>query len=412
MPKQRARSKRRAAPSDLTDRDLVIDPVVLPTVETTTSNTSRGRKRVRNIGPTPPTAPVMNIASTTAQPTADEIAAAMITQLKGAGLHLTDSSGVRLSDDRLSSVCGMRSSATQEAVSGTDNQTESQHTLPSSSSNTVHYSLVPPVTSDLSVAGYFKASSPTTQEDQTLGIDNSSIGQTASYLIRNTLPLGFNVSEKIRKDIMSDSYVDFVTISPNFNEDEDEDVLFKSKAVKISTYAKPKQLFSIHQWTEAFDIYMSIYYVNHPEHILSLIKYAYNVRAMSKQFGFNMAKSYDETFRKVRRVMKFDWAVVNDDLWRTAFYDNFNRSNTNTGNNASNNKHVKQSGGPPFQRRVQQQSSQFPPGYCWTYCRTGGCSSDNCKHKHQCVQCDKKHATVSCKEWLTTHKSTNTNKSK
>ncbi|VDI42881.1 Hypothetical predicted protein [Mytilus galloprovincialis] len=184
---------------------------------------------------------------------------------------------------------------------------------------------------------------------------------------------------------MSDSYVDFVTLSPNFNEDEDDDVLFKSKAVKISTYAKPKQLFSIHQWTEAFDIYMSIYYVNHPEHILSLIKYAYNVRAMSKQFGFNMAKSYDETFRKVRRVMKFDWAVVNDDLWRTAFYDHFNRSNTNTGNNASNNKHVKQSGGPPFQRRVQQQSSQFPPGYCWTYCRTGGCSSDNCKHKHQCV---------------------------
>ncbi|CAG2250747.1 unnamed protein product [Mytilus edulis] len=240
----------------------------------------------------------MNIASTTAQPTADEIAAAMITQLKGAGLHLTDSSGVRLSDDRLSSVCGMRSSATQEAVANTDYQTESQHTLPSSSSNTVHYSLVPPVTSDLSVAGYFTASSPTTQEDQALGIDNSSIGQTASYLLRNTLPLGFNVSEKIRKDIMSDSYVDFVTLSPNFNEDEDNDVLFKSKAVKISTYAKPKQLFSIHQWTAAFDIYMSIYYVNHQEHILSLIKYAYNVRAMSKQFGFNMAKSYDETFRK------------------------------------------------------------------------------------------------------------------
>ncbi|CAG2185758.1 unnamed protein product [Mytilus edulis] len=156
MPKQRARSKRKAASSDLTDRDLVIDPVDLPTEETTTSNTSRGRKRVQNIGPTPSTAPVMNSASTTAQPTADEIAAAMIKQLKGAGLHLIDSSGVRLSDDRLSSVCGMRSSATQEAVSGTDNQTESQHTLPS----------------DLSVAGYFTASSPTTQEDQTLGIDN------------------------------------------------------------------------------------------------------------------------------------------------------------------------------------------------------------------------------------------------
>ncbi|CAC5409089.1 unnamed protein product [Mytilus coruscus] len=341
MLKQRARSKRRAAPSDLTERDLVIDPVVL----TETTNPSRGRKRVRNNGPTTTIAPVMNSGSTTAQPTADEIAAAMITQLRGAGLHLTDSSGVRISDERLSSVCGIRSSATQEAVSGTDYPTESQHTSPSSSSNTVHCSLVPPVTSDLSNAGYFTASSPTTQEDQSLGIDNSVIGQTASYLLKNTLPLGFNVSEKIRKDIMSDSYVDFVTLSPNFNEDEDDDVLFRSKAIP-----------------------MSIYYVNHPEHILSLIKYAYNVRAMSKQYGVNMAKAYDETFRKVRRVMKFDWAVINDDLWRTTFYDHFNRANTT--NYASNNKSVKQNGGPPFQRLVQQQSSQFPPGYCWTFCRT------------------------------------------
>ncbi|CAC5393877.1 unnamed protein product [Mytilus coruscus] len=172
MPKQRA--KRRAAPSDLTEMDLVIDPVVL----TETTYPSRGRKRVRNNGPTTATAPVMSSASTTAQPTADEIAAAMITQLRGAGLHLTDSSGVRISDDRLSSVYGIRSGATQEAVSGTDYQTESQHTLPSSSTNAIHCSLVPPVTSDLSVAGYFTANSQTTQEDQSLaiGIDNSVIG--------------------------------------------------------------------------------------------------------------------------------------------------------------------------------------------------------------------------------------------
>ncbi|XP_076103619.1 uncharacterized protein LOC143072529 isoform X2 [Mytilus galloprovincialis] len=219
MPKQRARSKRRAAPSDLTDRDLVIDPVVLPTVETTTSNTPRGRKRVRNIGPTPSTAHVMNIASTTAQPTADEIAAAMITQLKGAGLHLTDSSGVRLSDDRLSSVCGMRSGATQEAVSGTDNQTESQHTLPSSSSNTVHYSLVPPVTSDLSVAGYFTASSPTTQEDQTLESpshsslvkSNSSFSATASFesMTRKLLQASLSTATRASYNRMLKAYEQF-----------------------------------------------------------------------------------------------------------------------------------------------------------------------------------------------------------
>lgn len=70
-----------------------------------TTNPQRGRKRVGNNGLTTSTAYMMNRASTTAQPTADEIAAAMITQLRVASLHLTDSSGVRISYDRLSSVC-------------------------------------------------------------------------------------------------------------------------------------------------------------------------------------------------------------------------------------------------------------------------------------------------------------------
>jgi len=106
----------------------------------------------------------------------------------------------------------------------------------------------------------------------------------------NTLPLGFNVGDKIKKDIWSDSYVDLVTLSPNCNEGENNAVLFKTKLVKISTNAKAKQCLSIHQWTAAFDIYMSIYYVKYPNSSLGLNKYAYKIRAMS----------YDETFRRVR----------------------------------------------------------------------------------------------------------------
>ncbi|VDH89791.1 Hypothetical predicted protein [Mytilus galloprovincialis] len=34
---------------------------------------------------------------------------------------------------------------------------------------------------------------------------------------------------------------------------------------------------------------------------------------LAKQFGFNIAKSYDGTILEVLRVMKFDWAVVKDD---------------------------------------------------------------------------------------------------
>ena len=50
--------------------------------------------------------------------------------------------------------------------------------------------------------------------------------------------MGFNVSDKIKKDIWSDSYVDLVTLSPNFNEDEDDDVLFKTNQLKFPQLLK------------------------------------------------------------------------------------------------------------------------------------------------------------------------------
>ena len=106
---------------------------------------------------------------------------------------------------------------------------------------------------------------------------------------------------------------------PNFN-DDDDDVLFRTQTVKITKNGKQRQLMSIPQWTSAFDIFISIYYDKFPPVILSLIKYGLNIRVMSNQFGFPVAKAYDESFRNVRKVLHFGWAVVNDDLWRTAFY--------------------------------------------------------------------------------------------
>ena len=75
---------------------------------------------------------------------------------------------------------------------------------------------------------------------------------------------------------------------------------------------------------------------------------------MSKQFGFNIARSYDETFRRVRKMIRFDWAVINDDLWCTAFYEN---SSSQT---SINNITGKQVGGSPFLKRTQQQHNPFP----------------------------------------------------
>ena len=57
------------------------------------------------------------------------------------------------------------------------------------------------------------------------------------------------------------------------------------------------------------------------------------LESMSKQFGFYVARAYDESFRKVRKLLNFDWAVVNDDLWRTAFYDQYKPSQNSNNKN-------------------------------------------------------------------------------
>jgi hypothetical protein len=137
----------------------------------------------------------------------------------------------------------------------------------------------------------------------TLGIGNDDMGSTAKYMLKNTLPLGFHVTDKVKQAIWADNYVDFYILLPNFNVDE-EDTLLKNDLLKISKNTKPKVLFSIHQWTSAFDIYMSIYFEKHQDSILALIKYGSNIRDMSKNFGFSMAKSYDEVFRRVHNPIE------------------------------------------------------------------------------------------------------------
>ena len=116
---------------------------------------------------------------------------------------------------------------------------------------------------------------------------------------------------------------------------------------------------------------MSIYYLKYPNSILALIKYGANIRLMSKQFGFKIAKLYDNVFRRVRKLMKSDWAIVKDALWRAGYNQQFKANQQQTNESVK----LKQNGSnSPFQKRIQQ--SIFPSGYCWTYCNSGECSNN------------------------------------
>lgn len=51
-----------------------------------------------------------------------------------------------------------------------------------------------------------------------LGIDNLLLGDLIIYLLNNFLFFGFNVSEKVRRDIWVDNYVDLIYLLLNFND--------------------------------------------------------------------------------------------------------------------------------------------------------------------------------------------------
>ena len=53
------------------------------------------------------------------------------------------------------------------------------------------------------------------------------------------------------------------------------------------------------QWANVYDIFMSTYLTNHQSSVLELIKY-------KTQFGFQAAKSYGESFRKVRQFTNLE----------------------------------------------------------------------------------------------------------
>ena len=82
-------------------------------------------------------------------------------------------------------------------------------------------------------------------------------------------------------------YVDFAALLPSHKDDEDKigEVLYENNNVTISNRKNKKDMFSIWQWANAYDIFMSIYLTNQSNSVLDLIKYGNNIRNMAKQFG-------------------------------------------------------------------------------------------------------------------------------
>ncbi|VDI64974.1 Hypothetical predicted protein [Mytilus galloprovincialis] len=64
---------------------------------------------------------------------------------------------------------------------------------------------------------------------------------------------------------------------------------------------------------------------------LALIKYGYTIRGLCKSLGFQAAKTYDEKYRRVRKILNLRWDTINDELWRSEL--NFPRNHNSVREN-------------------------------------------------------------------------------
>ena len=428
MPKRSIRSRRKAAPVDLTEPDNNLhatelsdepQPSVLPALY-------RPQARRRGRAPRVLSSTNSTIQLASNMPSADDIASSLMLKLRDSGLQLSNSipsnqpvdvsttlartfnepietslrtSGPTIIQQDTSNInvapCINNNAIQQPLFGPTVNQPLQRTSANIQSQNLINSMLQPPVTTDPNLT--FSSEHSTSADNNSLGIADNLVNRSLSVhvpILKHYLPLDFHVNDKM---IWAEQYIDFACLLPNNQCEDDNNILLETLNVTITgrKNVNKKELLSILQWTNAFDIFMSIYLSKFPDLILALIKYGFNIRSMSKQFGFPAVKIYDENFRRVRKLMNLNWDQINDELWRmAAFPNNYSPQGISRNPQFKSGKNIVN----PFQRRAQQ---QFPNGYCWAFCRSGVCTEQSCKLKHQCVHCGKKHGTISCKEGFT-----------
>lgn len=239
--------------------------------------------------------------------------------------------------------------------------------------------------------------------------------------------LNEGLSDKIRRDIWSDKFVDFVQLikvtSPY--SDTDSKNKDKDKVERIHTYMA---------WTKAFDIFHSVYIQKFPDQSAPLLAYASNVRELYQRFPSSFSwREYDEKFR-FRRQSKTDsasvlkpWDKLDTDLWTKCTTYNVSRmlnqrpfpGNThqssfsgqtstnfkqNFGSNTNGNQSQKQNSGSKNNNNRQSSFNRQNPVFqtcnakniCYRF-QKGTCTGP-CKYKHVCHQCNGDHTPTNCSQ--------------
>ncbi len=221
-------------------------------------------------------------------------------------------------------------------------------------------------------------------------------------------PLTMSIPKNLKTKIINGEYVDFAVLleksDPCRKDDKDEHgmALAVEQGGKIVWKSnKPKQVItSVHAWTSAFLIYMSIYLEAHPSRTQELIRYANLIRTIASRFSGWAWRSYDQQFRaRQESHPQRSWSLIDGELW-SVYVTSASASPWNTS--------FRQRGGfrqqtrPRGFGRVENMQAGFRPAnekVCFDFNRQSSCSRKGCIYSHKCSQCKESgHGAVNCKK--------------
>ena len=199
-----------------------------------------------------------------------------------------------------------------------------------------------------------------------------------------SLPLDARVSDEIRAKIWAGEFIDLsLLLKPSLTQDSEYALSIlggvASPTIRVApAKAKHNPIASFETWSQAFQMYMSVYLLS-PMYVhdaTKMLKYIEVIRGLAEQGG--NWRAYDEAFRSLRVSRGWNWDSVNWELWFKASQPPVVR---------------RQPGAAPFQVKGR---SGGPPGPCFTFNRGEYCPRDACHFAHRCKACGANHPFIRC----------------
>ena len=279
---------------------------------------STAKRTIQNIPPTPvstnsreeqpQTLSQVDVSSLTQQITdkitsqlTETITKNVIDNLSAAGLFIPQTSGSV--SHPVTPIVQATSDANSSVTLTVPNQTcDDDVASPSTSSGTIP-TLIPTYTSSASSTSVEIIGDSSAKES----------GFTKRNFIFTSVPMHLRVPQKTKEKIWSGDFVELSTLV----DEEVDDITINIKSGKISTKPVVRRRFmNIEQWTDAFNLYASVYRIKFPDEADQFSTYMNRVRRIASERGAWFY--YDKNFRQIRKEANLRRDDIETDLYYTA----------------------------------------------------------------------------------------------